>query len=100
VSLPGMLRRAPALDRCRWAWRTPLERTRPFWDGWCPPLPPGQRPLHAVLPAPVVRLAQAEGVRRRQACPPVTFIGKAQAPLCLLRGHHTEVRAGAAAALQ
>jgi len=37
VSLPGMLRRAPALDRCRWAWRTPLERTRPFWDGWCAP---------------------------------------------------------------
>ncbi|KAK9838122.1 hypothetical protein WJX81_002596 [Elliptochloris bilobata] len=34
VSLPGMLRRAEAVDRARWVWRTPLERTQPFWDGW------------------------------------------------------------------
>lgn len=34
VSLPGMLRRAQAVDRARWVWRTPLERTQPFWDGW------------------------------------------------------------------
>ena len=38
VSLPGMLRRAPAVDRSRWTWRTPLERTLPFWHGWCLPL--------------------------------------------------------------
>lgn len=35
MSLPGMLRRAQAVDRARWVWRTPLERTQPFWDGWC-----------------------------------------------------------------
>ena len=35
VSLPGMLRRAQAVDRARWVWRTPLERTQAFWDGWC-----------------------------------------------------------------
>ena len=38
VSLPGMLRRAPAVDCSRWTWRTPLERTLPFWSGWCLPL--------------------------------------------------------------
>lgn len=38
VSLPGMLRRAPAVDCSRWTWRTPLERTLPFWNGWCLPL--------------------------------------------------------------
>ena len=37
MSLPGMLRRAQAVDRARWVWRTPLERTQPFWDGWCWP---------------------------------------------------------------
>lgn len=31
VSLPSQLRRETAVDRDRWLWRTPLEKSQPFW---------------------------------------------------------------------
>ena len=31
VSLPSQLRRETAVDRDRWVWRTPLEKSQPFW---------------------------------------------------------------------
>ncbi|BDA49543.1 Protein phosphatase methylesterase 1 [Coccomyxa sp. Obi] len=34
VSLPSMLRKEVAVDRGRWVWRTPLEKSQPFWQGW------------------------------------------------------------------
>ena len=40
VSLPSQLRRETAVDRDRWVWRTPLEKSQPFWCGFpCGPKP-------------------------------------------------------------
>ena len=35
VSLPSQLRRETAVDRDRWVWRTPLEKSQPFWWVLC-----------------------------------------------------------------
>ena len=32
MSLPSQLRRETAVDRDRWVWRTPLEKSQPFWS--------------------------------------------------------------------
>jgi hypothetical protein len=36
VSLPSMLRKEMAVDRARWVWRTPLEKSEPYWCALSP----------------------------------------------------------------